>query len=143
MRVRIHPVCGVAVREDGAICVRRCGSRKFYWFYGHVDTRGYCKVKVGGKYRQVGRVVLEAFAGMPKEGEQCDHNNRARNDNRISNLRWVSATENSRNTRGNDRAMSKYGCNWYADKNAYHRAWRKVHGDSRNKQEEATRCAVA
>lgn len=133
MEVKIHPILGIPVREYGAVCVRKPGSRRFYWFYGHKNTKGYCKVKVNGKYRHIGRIVLEAFIGFPTDGLQCDHIDRNRANNHISNLRWVTPPENSRNTTRSEHSKSKYGCNWYTDPNAYHRKWSKLNRPSRNR----------
>jgi len=45
----------------------------------------------------VHRLVLMAFIGSPKDGEECDHINRKRDDNRLENLRWVLRAVNNRN----------------------------------------------
>ena len=45
---------------------------------------------------QVGRLVLMAFVGMPKDGEECCHNNGIAHDNRLENLRWDTHLENNR-----------------------------------------------
>ena len=65
-------------------------------------SRGY---KVVTYYRdqknitfKVHRLVLEAWLGAPPEGAQCDHLNRDRADNRLSNLRWATPAENARNS---------------------------------------------
>lgn len=133
MEVKLHPIYGIAVREDGAICSIDGHTKKHHWFYGYKNVKGYCKAKIAGKYRHVGRVVLETFVRLPKDGEQCDHIDRNRSNNNVANLRWATPTENARNTRGNDRAKAKYGCNWFEDRNAYQRAWRKANRDSANR----------
>lgn len=40
------------------------------------------------------RLVLIAFSGLPGPGLQACHNNGVQSDNRISNLRWGTASEN-------------------------------------------------
>jgi len=47
----------------------------------------------------VHRLVLEAFVGPPSEGHQCRHLNGRRDDNRLANLAWGTAAENSRDKR--------------------------------------------
>ena len=63
---------------------------------------GYTEVILVGNHRRVHRLVLEAFVGPRPDGYQCDHINTVRDDNRIENLRWVTASANQRNpiTRG-------------------------------------------
>src|SRR5690606_21466536 len=43
---------------------------------------------------QVHRLVLMAFVGPPREGEECRHLNGIPHDNRPINLAWGSAREN-------------------------------------------------
>lgn len=42
------------------------------------------------------RLILRTFAGEPKEGQEGDHINFNRDDNRLENLRWLSKLENMR-----------------------------------------------
>ena len=64
------------------------------------DEWGYMRVTLSGglghKVRTVHRLVLEAFAGPCPDGMQACHNNGNPQDNRISNLRWDTASENMR-----------------------------------------------
>lgn len=46
------------------------------------------------KKTAVHRIVLIAFVGPPKEGEEACHNNGVRNDARLSNLRWGTQKSN-------------------------------------------------
>ena len=123
LEVRMHPTLGIMVRNDGAVLVKDRGSRKDYWFFGYKNAKGYCIVSVKGKYRKVHRLVLETFIGIPDDGMMCDHINRVRNDNRVENLRWVTAQENARNTKRSDACVEKYGVHSYEDSSAYHKAW--------------------
>jgi hypothetical protein len=64
--------------------------------------RGYLSVKLGRDGRRsplydVHRLVATAFIG-DSEGRQVDHIDRNRSNNNVSNLRYVSASDNSRNT---------------------------------------------
>ena len=42
----------------------------------------------------VHRLVLEAFVGPAPEGQQCNHKNGVRHDNRLENLEWCTPSEN-------------------------------------------------
>lgn len=65
---------------------------------------GYLGVRVGNRNRYVHRLVAEAFL----EGEgQVDHLNGDRSDNRLANLEWVTASENSK------RAVARAGARSY------------------------------
>jgi hypothetical protein len=57
---------------------------------------GYCRVELGGKQFAVHRLVASAF-NLPRLPTQdfVDHINSIRNDNRLSNLRWVTRQENN------------------------------------------------
>lgn len=58
--------------------------------------RGYLTVKFGHRGRNVSvhKLVLEAFVGPCPEGMECLHENDDPLDNRLSNLRWGTRTEN-------------------------------------------------
>lgn len=62
-----------------------------------LDGKGYPFVALGrGKSNQkrVHRLVAEAFIPNPDEKQFVDHINTVRTDNRLENLRWVTASEN-------------------------------------------------
>lgn len=68
------------------------------------DKDGYLLVTLwsGSPTKQfdgkVHRLVLEAFVGpAPADKPECDHRNRVRDDNRLSNLRWASVSTNRSN----------------------------------------------
>lgn len=128
--VAIHPTLGIAVRSDGAVCVRNRYSRKFHWFYGWKDADGYLKVKANGKDRFVHRLIAETFIPNPENKPQIDHFNRNRADNMVENLRWVTHKENSRNTEQHDRVESRGGTHRYLSVNAYLREWRHRRNDT-------------
>jgi len=66
-----------------------------------VDSRGYRVARLynngESKFLKVHRLVLEAFVGPCPLGLQADHIDRDKTNNRISNLRWVSCSENNKN----------------------------------------------
>lgn len=51
-----------------------------------------------GRKEMVHRLVLSVFAGPPSIGQDCDHINFNRSDNRLENLRWLSRKENVRHS---------------------------------------------
>lgn len=70
------------------------------------DGRGYFRGQIAGKTFYAHRVVRAMIDGSWPEGE-VDHINRDKSDNRPSNLRVVSHSENRLNTYDADRAEKK------------------------------------
>lgn len=66
----------------------------------HTDKLGYKKVGlcVNGKlkYRSVHRLVLRSFIGCPDELLEANHKNGKPYDNRLSNLEWVTPSQNAK-----------------------------------------------
>lgn len=71
------------------------------------DGKGYAFVTLGNgttvrKNKKIARLVAGAFISeQPFENAQVDHIDRNKRNNTIQNLRWVTNTENCRNTRKN------------------------------------------
>lgn len=61
---------------------------------GYIQVRFYRKGLSSGRLYLLQRVVLQAFRGAPPMGYEAAHLNGKRNDNRLSNLKWVSHIEN-------------------------------------------------
>jgi hypothetical protein len=62
----------------------------------HKST-GYLQFGLNGKTSCKHRIIAEQYIPNPNQLEQVDHINHDRSDNHLSNLRWVSASNNSRN----------------------------------------------
>lgn len=62
----------------------------------HYDAEGYQRVSVRGVGRdRVHKFVAREFIPNPENKPMVDHRNNKKDDNRVSNLQWVSAKENA------------------------------------------------
>ena len=79
--------------------IRRRGSKRNAFIKPKDNGCGYYQVCLDGKYKYVHRIIAMQFIENddPIHKTQVDHINRIRSDNRIENLRWVSASTNNRN----------------------------------------------
>lgn len=59
-----------------------------------INKFGYHMVVLNKTWKQVHRLVAEAFIPNPKNKPQVNHKNGIKNDNNITNLEWVTASEN-------------------------------------------------
>ena len=60
------------------------------------DRDGYQRITLKGKSYRLHRIILGAFEPCPGDEYVIDHINNIHDDNRISNLRWVTIQENSK-----------------------------------------------
>ena len=60
------------------------------------DKDGYQRITIKGKSYRLHRIILNAFEPCPGDEFVIDHKNNIHDDNRISNLRWVTIQENSK-----------------------------------------------
>ena len=121
MRIERHPRLNVWVREDGCVYLPQSGKHPAHWTYGCKDNRGYLVATINGKRHYVHRLIAEVFIPNPENKVQVDHKNRAKNDNRIENLRWATSIENQRNTSKNDRVDSRCGTHRYEDEKQFYK----------------------
>lgn len=65
-----------------------------------VNSKGYLRARLhdghGCRRRFVHRLVAEAFLGLAEPGQQCNHIDGDKTNNRASNLEWLTARENMR-----------------------------------------------
>lgn len=59
-----------------------------YWYVSLRKPRGH------RKHHLLHRVVLMAFVGPPPEGHEANHKDLDKSNNRLSNLEWVTPSEN-------------------------------------------------
>lgn len=84
---------------------------KYKW-YNH---RGYAATNIDGKYKSMHSLVANTPLGY-----ETDHVNRKIRDNRCSNLRIVTTSENQANRPKSIKSTSGYkGVYWRADRNKY------------------------
>lgn len=91
-------------RRPGGFGPGRTGRRRPHFsdwrrIVGGHDKDGYHKVILCDgpdkrRYARVNILVLEAFVGPRPEGHNSAHRNGIRDDNRLSNLRWATQSDN-------------------------------------------------
>lgn len=87
------------VSSDGMVGSRRRGGLKM--LRPRLKRKGYVHVCIYGDGKHIDRtihtLVAEAFLGpKPTPAHQINHKNGIRSDNRVSNLEWVTQSENQR-----------------------------------------------
>lgn len=82
---------------------------------GHIDIGGYVIIGVNKRHERAHAIAWEIYYGeKPDPRKEIDHINHNKSDNRISNLRLVTRSENqrnqSRNTRNKSGVTNVYTC---------------------------------
>lgn len=123
--IKQHPSLGILVSSDGQIQVPKNGVHSEHWTTGYRNDNGYCRVVINRKPFLVHRLVAETFIPNPDNKLFVDHINRVRDDNRVENLRWVTRSENQRNTPGYDRVAERNGTHRCDDVSQYNKEHHK------------------
>lgn len=133
VEIKSHPHLDILVGTDGTIYKKDNRKSKPTYELTQGETRkGYVRVYIDGKYYSVHRLVLETFVGPCPEGKTCDHINRIHNDNRLDNLRWVTASEQAFNSDTHDKRDKRITVSQTVDRNEYVRQYRSLHRDEYN-----------
>ena len=122
MRIERHPI-GVWVREDGCIYLPTSGKHPAHWTFGSKTTYGYLRICINGKNHRVHRLVAETFIPNTEEKPEVDHIDRCPTHNNVQNLRWVTSSENHRNTSHNDRVDARGDTHYYENSEQYKQEW--------------------
>lgn len=84
-------------------------SRKNPQMAGYLNERGYYVVKTHGKEYRCHQIVLILSEIMPEEGDsEVDHIDRNPSNNSLSNLRWVSGSQNCKNRKTTGKVPFKH-----------------------------------
>lgn len=85
---------------NGRLTKTRCGD-----VAGNIDAHGHWRVTVNGRIFRVHRIIFEMH-DTDRNFDQIDHINGVRSDNRLSNLRGVTAKQNAQNKKKDPRNTS-------------------------------------
>lgn len=123
------PELGIYVREDGFVYNPRSNKG---WFAGTLMNNGYLVVNIRGRIHLVHRLIAEAFIPNSENKEFVDHIDRNRLNNSVSNLRWVTRTENNNNQSSIDRAFDKWGYSPKTNRRRYGADWARENRRKKN-----------
>lgn len=80
---------GYTIREDGQVM-----SRFGRVLTNRIETNGYVRVEMAGRKYSIHRLLAQAFIPNPLNKPQVNHINGKPSDNSLSNLEWVTQSEN-------------------------------------------------
>ena len=120
---------GCWVFTDGSVAVPKCGSL----FYPKIscNSDNYPGVNINGRHKTLHRLIARAFIPNPDNKPQVDHIDRNRGNYSLDNLRWVTQSENQRNTLAFDRSVELYGVSGAVDTAAYRHEYNLRHEEKR------------
>lgn len=116
-----HPSLGILVRSNGQVLVPANYHHKEHWTFGCSGYRGYKVVRIKNHGYYVHRLVAETFLPTNDTTLDVDHIDRDTANNCVSNLRWVTCSENLRNTSQNDKCFKRLGVHKYNDPVEYNK----------------------
>jgi hypothetical protein len=73
-----------------------------------LKPNNYYYVWINQQSHLLHRILAEQFIPNPENMSQCDHKNRQRTDNRLSNIRWVPMVLNQRNKTSYNNVQCEY-----------------------------------
>lgn len=91
---KMHPHLNILCSTNGLIC----NLDTYYATFGGRTLQGYLVVKIRHKFHRVHRLIAETFLQNTENKPVVDHINREPSDNRLSNLRWATVSENTENS---------------------------------------------
>lgn len=110
VKMKKHPTLGIMVRSDGMVLnTSKKDRKKQEWTYGNLHHTGYRRIMIKGKLYLVHRLIAETFLENQENKPQVDHIDHDKSNNDVSNLRWVTHTENQYNKKIN-RAIGLRKC---------------------------------
>ena len=137
---KLHPYLDILVSSIGEVFVPQHGTHKAKWTFGGKRPDGYRKIMIDYKPYLVHRLVAETFIPNPENKPQVDHISRQKDQNSVDNLRWVTQSENQRNTAQHDRVTEQGRTHKYEDARQADRE-QKARYRAEHPEKERERCA--
>jgi len=105
----VWQVClqGYAVSNMGRVFSFKSGKILKPYPNSTDPKKAYLQVMIGATPTLVHKLVLETFVPRPASYYQCNHKNECKMDNRLSNLEWLTASQNVRYGHGLDKRSHK------------------------------------
>lgn len=82
-----------AITADGKVISYKRAAAKL--MRPTIHHKGYYKIRIDGKQYFLHRLVAKTFIPNPDNKPQVNHINGIKTDNRVENLEWVTASENT------------------------------------------------
>lgn len=106
MNIQIKNYPCYLINENGYVTNSKTGK----CLKNSLGKNGYYYIRLSkngkSKHHYIHRLIAEHFLPNPDNKPCIDHINTDRTDNRVENLRWVTAKENSNNTNTKNKVMS-------------------------------------